>query len=189
MKLRMAENSLFAILLRSRWWISFLVAALIALISVALLPATWAPFGVVGALPFLVIGGMALSRQWGTPTQAQTEAQLAQAQTMSWPEFSAVLESAWRAGGYGVERAQGGVDFVLDKGGRTTVVSAKRWKAARQGVEPLRELDAARRAREADAAVFLALGELSDNARSFARSAPVRVLQGADLATLLKAAR
>ena len=108
---------------------------------------------------------------------------------MSWPEFSALLESAWRAGGYGVERAQGGVDFVLDKGGRTTVVSAKRWKAARQGVEPLRELDAARRAREADAAVFLALGELSDNARSFANSAPVRVVQGADLATLLKAAR
>lgn len=189
MRWKMAENSLFAILLRSRWWVSFTVAALVVLLSMALLPREYALFGAVGALPFAVIGGIALSRQWGALSPAQTRDWLARAQAMSWPEFSAALESAWRAGGYGVQRGQGAADFVLDKGGRTTLVSAKRWKAARQGLEPLRELDAARRAREADAAVFLALGELSDNARDFARTAPIRVLQGTDLATLLHSAR
>ncbi len=186
MKLKMAENSLFAILLRSRWWISFLVAAGIAAVSMALLPPQYAPFGALGALPFVVIGGMALSRQWGAPSASQIEASLAQAGAMSWNEFAAKLEAAYRSAGYAVQRTGGGADFVLDKGGRTTLVSAKRWKAARQGVEPLRELDAARRAKDADAAVFLSLGPLSDNAIAFARSAPIRVLQGADLALLLR---
>ena len=36
-------------------------------------------------------------------------------------------------------------------------------------------------------AVFLALGELSENAGAFAKQAPIRVLQGADLAVLLRA--
>ena len=186
MKLKMAENSLFAILLRSRWWISFVVAAGIAAVSMALLPPQYAPFGALGALPFVVIGGMALSRQWGAPSASQIEASLAQAGAMSWNEFAAKLEAAYHSAGYAVQRTSGGADFVLDKGGRTTLVCAKRWKAARQGVEPLRELDAARQAKDADAAVFLSLGPLSDNAIAFARNAPIRVLQGADLALLLK---
>ena len=48
-------------------------------------------------------------------------------------------------------------------------------------------LDTARRAQDADAAVFLTLSPLSDNAQAFARQAPIRVLQGADLAVLLRA--
>lgn len=186
MKLKMAENSLFAILLRSPWWISFLVAAAIAAVAMALLPPAYAPFGVVGALPFIVIGGIALSRQWGALSASQIEALLNQVGAMSWNEFAAKLEAAYRSAGYAVERTSGGADFVLDKGGRTTLVSAKRWKAARQGVEPLRELHAARQAKDADAAVFLSLGPLSDNAADFARSAPIRVLQGAELAVLLR---
>lgn len=186
MKLKMAENSLFAILLRSRWWISFLVAAGIFAVAMALLPREYALAGALGAVPFVVIGGMALSRQWGAPSEAQVEASLAQAGAMSWPEFAAKLEQSYRSAGYAVQRTSNGADFVLEKSGRTTLVSAKRWKAARQGVEPLRELDAARQAKDADAAVFLSLGPLSDNASAFARSAPIRVLQGADLAVLLR---
>ena len=38
MKFEMAQNSLFAILLRSSWWISALVAAGIVLLSLIALP-------------------------------------------------------------------------------------------------------------------------------------------------------
>lgn len=187
MKLKMAENSLFAILLRSRWWISFAIACGFFLVSMALLPREYALFGALGGTPFAVIGAIALKRQWSAPSETMVQAQLARAAGMSWNEFAAALEAAYRQAGYEVQRSTGGADFVLEKGGRTTLVSAKRWKAARQGVEPLRELDAARRAKEADAAVFLALGELSENAGAFARQAPIRVIQGADLAVLLRA--
>ncbi|MFT3720779.1 restriction endonuclease [Pseudorhodoferax sp.] len=187
MKLKMAENSLFAILLRSHWWISFAIGLGVVAVSLALLPRQYAPFGAVGALPFAVIGAIALKRQWGAPSAGQVQARLDRAAAMGWNEFAALLESAWRSAGYEVARAGGGgADFVLRKDGRTTLVGAKRWKAARHGLEPLRELDAARRAQEADAAVFLALGELSENAAAFARQAPVRVLQGTELAVLLR---
>ncbi|WP_082524752.1 restriction endonuclease [Pseudorhodoferax sp. Leaf274] len=188
MKLKMAENSLFAILLRSRWWISLAIACGFVLVSAALLPREYALAGALGGVPFAIIGAIALKRQWGAPSATMVEAQLARAAGMPWNEFAAALESAYRKAGYTVQRTTGGADFVLEKGGRTTLVSAKRWKAARQGVEPLRELDAARRAKDADAAVFLALGALSENADAFARQAPVRVVQGADLAVLLQAA-
>jgi len=41
MKLRMAQNSLFAVLLRSPWWISFLVALVLVAATQALLPAQY----------------------------------------------------------------------------------------------------------------------------------------------------
>ena len=41
MKLKMSENSLFAILLRSPWWISMVLVAVFALASGALLPAPY----------------------------------------------------------------------------------------------------------------------------------------------------
>ena len=50
----MAHNSLFAILLRSRWWISIALAALVTLVSTALLPKDIAPFAAITALPFSV---------------------------------------------------------------------------------------------------------------------------------------
>ena len=56
MKFRMHENSLFAILLRSPWWISIAIAGGIAAVVALLVPATLA---VAAALPFLVIGSIA----------------------------------------------------------------------------------------------------------------------------------
>ena len=63
MKFRMAENSLFAILLRSSWWVSFLVAGGIVLLSGLLLPAQFIVYGAIVAAPFLVIGFIAAWRQ------------------------------------------------------------------------------------------------------------------------------
>ena len=60
----MAPNSGFAILLRSPWWVSFAIAAVIVLLCGALLPAHLAPFAAVGALPVAVIGCIAGWRQW-----------------------------------------------------------------------------------------------------------------------------
>ena len=50
----MAENSLFAILLRSSWWISAAVAVGIVLLSRVALPQQYFIFGAVAGLPFAV---------------------------------------------------------------------------------------------------------------------------------------
>jgi restriction system protein len=183
MKLQMHENSLFAILLRSQWWISVAIGVVIGIVARFFLPDVYAFF--VG-LPFFAIGAMAGWKQLRAPSASRVAATLESVRAMSWAEFSAAAEEAFRRDGYKVTRLDGkDADFELAKAGRTTLASCKRWKAARTGIEPLRDLDAARRAREANDAIYVATGEVSGNAASFAAGNRIRLLQGPELAALL----
>ncbi|AVS72590.1 restriction endonuclease [Paracidovorax avenae] len=183
----MAPNSLFAILLRSPWWVSFLAAGAIALACGALLPAHVAPFAAVGVLPLVGVGSMAAWRQWNAPSAARMQAALDEAGALPWRLLADRLERAWLAEGYTVQRLAGGAaDFRLDKGGHAVLVGARRWKAATHGVEPLRELQAAVQAQDGASGAYLApLGAVSDAARDFARSHGLDILDGPAVAALL----
>ena len=52
MKFKMAPNSVFAILLRKPWWISFVLASVFVLVAFALLPDDLQVVGSLGAIPF-----------------------------------------------------------------------------------------------------------------------------------------
>lgn len=187
MKLKMAPNSLFAILLRSPWWISVAIAVVLGVIGAALLPEQFRVIGALSGLPFGVIGVIAARRQWKLPSAARVaETQQALA-TMPWPAFAALLEQAFQRDGYTVQRSKtAAVDFELERQGRRVFVSARRWKSARTGLEALRALQAAREAAEAEDAMYLGLGELSDNARPFAAQHGIVVWQAPELANALR---
>ncbi len=185
----MAENSVFAILLRSSWWISVVVGAVIVLLCLALLPKDIRFVGAAGSLPFLVIGAIAAKRQWKEPSSTATEALLAQATSLSARELQAWLTRAWQAEGYSVApRKQADADIELQREGKTTLVLTKRSKAGVHGIEPLRALHEAALQANAACAYVLLQGELSENARLFARDHQIAVLQGKGLATLLNKA-
>jgi restriction system protein len=185
-KFEMAENSLFAILLRSSWWISLLVAAAIVLLSRLLLPLKYFVFGAVGAAPFLVIAGIVLWRQLQRPSSSRVARTVEAVSAMSWKDFSARMEEAFRRDGYEVARIDaGGADFEMRKAGRKTLVNCKRWKVGRTGVEPLRELLVARDVREADEIVYVATGQVTEQAARYATEKRIRLMQGEDLARLL----
>ena len=186
MKLKMSKNSLFAILLRSPWWVSFLLVAAFVLASRALLPEPYVVYGVMGGFPFLVIGIIAAWRQWQAPNPARVAEALRQAGAMSWRDFSSAMERAYGRQGYAVTRlATASADFHLQKGGSTTLLSCKRWKASNQGMEPLRDLLAAKEAQGADQCIFISLGPLSDNARRFAQQKGIQLLAEGELARLI----
>jgi len=65
------------------------------------------------------------------------------------------------------------------------LVSCKRWKAARTGVEPLQDLHAAKEAHDAQECIYVTTGELTDNARAFAGKHAIRLVGGSELARLL----
>jgi restriction system protein len=179
MKFEMAKNSLFAVLLRSRWWISFVVAIAVFAVARIFLPAVYAAFV---PLPFIGIGFYAAWQQLRVPGEARVSETIAAIGAMSWPEFSEQIEAGFRNAGYSVKRVEGaGGDFEAIKGRRISLVSAKRWKAARVGIEPLRELDVARRAGDAHEAIYIAIGEITDQASAFAKQKNILVLQGAAL--------
>jgi restriction system protein len=186
MKFKMAENSLFAILLRSSWWISMAIALGIVALANMVLPAQYVIFGAAGAFPFFVIAGMGIWRQLQAPSAARVAALEQEVREMSWPEFSAVLEAAFRSDGFAVERIRGTeADFEMTKGWKRVLVSGRRWKVARTGVEPLRELHAVREKREAHECLYVTVGEVTDQARRFAKTNRIRLVQADELARLL----
>jgi restriction system protein len=187
MKLKLAPNSLFAILLRSPWWISVAIALVVGLLGVALLPERFRLAGALGGLPFAFIGALAARRQWQLPSAARVAETQQALSTMAWPAFAALLEQAFQRDGYTVQRGKTeAVDFELARQGRRMLVSARRWKTARTGLETLRALQAARAAADVADALYIGLGELSDNARPFAASHSIAIWQAPELAQALR---
>jgi restriction system protein len=191
-KFKMAEKSLFALLLRSPWWISFVVVGLIVLAAGALLPAEYFVVGALAGFPIFVVGCIAAWRQLRAPSPARVAEITGAVNSMPWRSFADTLDTAWTREGCTVERlpAGGAADLALAKGGQTILVCARRWKAATHGVEPLRDLHAAMQARGAAAGVYVfTQGQLSDNARVFARDHGIAVMQADALAQMLLSGR
>ena len=106
---------------------------------------------------------------------------------MAWPAFAQLLEQAFKRQGYAVMRSKSAVvDFELERQGRRMVVSARRWKSARTGLEALRALQAEREAAEASDALVIFLGAISDNARPYATENRITLWQSGELARALR---
>lgn len=187
MKFRMAENSLFAVLLRSPWWISLAIATAWALAVQALLPSEYRLVGTLGAFPFFVIAGIAFWRQLRAPSASESKAILEAAAKMGWPEFEQALRAGFARQGWQVRPGAGGADLALERNGQVnSLVSARRWKAARHGEDALQSLDKAMRAQEVSRGVYVALGELSPQATRLAKARQIEVIQGDVLVRLLR---
>lgn len=143
-------------------------------------------YAVFAALPFIVIAVYVGWKQLSAPSAATIAKRLERVRAMSWDELAGALDQAYGRQGYEVERlGTGTADFELVQGWKKTLVACKRWKATRTGIEPLRELDAERKKREAHEAIYVASGEVTEQARAFARERNIKLLQGAELAALV----
>ena len=186
MKFKMSEKSLFAALLRAPWWVSFLVMFAVALVAGALLPEAYKTAGMLGAFPFFVIGVMAAWRQRNAISPSRIQELVEQARVMGWRDFSVLVEEALRQQGFVVTRLnEGPADFQIEKNGRVTLVSAKRWKAATVGAEHLRELLAVRQSRDAFSCTCMSLGVFSQAAIDLANDSPMQLLGSANIAQLM----
>jgi restriction system protein len=108
---------------------------------------------------------------------------------MTWPAFADAMEAGLRRDGRDVTRLPGpAADFELLRKGRRTLVSCRRWKAARLGIDALRDLQAAIEVRDAQAGVCVTLGEPTEAARAYAAEHGIELLQGPALVRVLGAA-
>jgi len=179
----MAKRSLFAILSRSPWWLSVLIAAALFMLVRLFMPDYAAA---AATLPFLGIAGYAGWRQSRVPNPERVAEVLATLRAMSWQEFAAIMEAAFRSEGYAVAvLTRGAADFELRKSGRVVLACCKRWKVAQTGIEPLRELLLAKESAGAQECIYVAAGDLSQNARQFAAQKQIRLLCEAELVQLL----
>jgi restriction system protein len=182
MKLTLHKNSLFAILARSPWWISALIAAAVLGAVRLFLPIEMAIFS---ASPFVAIAGYGLWKQFRAPSAGRIAKTLGRLAAMPRDELTATLEAGWRREGYEVTKASGAFDLELKREGKVSLVVCRRWKAERTGVEPLRELCAAGSKREAQELIYVTAGEVTAQALLFAAENKVKVIDGAGLARLV----
>jgi restriction system protein len=187
LQFKVPEKSLFAVLLRSPWWVSIVAAVVIFAIAWMVLPERFVPYSAITGAPFLLIGLYVAWKQLRAPSASQIARRLEAIRAMSWSDFSASIEELYRNDGYTVKPFKGAAaDFAMEREGYITLVSCKRWKAAGHGVEALRDLESARVKQDAREVVYVAAGEITDNARRFATEKEIRVIQGAELAQLLR---
>jgi len=180
---RPSEKSGFVILARAPWWVSLLIAIGAFVFARLFVPDLYAIFV---PLPFYATGGYSAWRQLRAPSAARIARTLAALRTMSAEEFTAALCEAYRREGCQVARLDDQhADLVLSQRGRTTLVAYRRWKAQRTGIEPLRALEAARRARDAHECVYVAGGEITGTARTFAADQAIRLVDDKALAAKL----
>jgi restriction system protein len=183
MKWKLAENSLFAILLRQSWWVSALLA--VAVFGAVHNFMAWG-YALFATTPFTVITLIVAWKQIRTPSGARLEKALEKIRSLSWEDFAKALETGFKAEGYAVRRVKGAADLELEKLGYVTLVCARRWKVARTGVEPLRELAAAGEKCDARDCRYVVAGELTAQAREFAIQKDVKLIEGAELVKLVR---
>jgi restriction system protein len=105
---------------------------------------------------------------------------------MSSRDFLQAVEQGLRRRGYIVTPYAGpGADLRAEKDDKVLLLACRRWKAARHGADAVRELETAMRAAGAASGAYLALNELTEQARRQAADSGIDVIRDARLAELL----
>jgi restriction system protein len=148
----------------------------------------------VGALPAVVslaagLGGWRLRRQRAALLRQHLD--IDWLNRLSWQEFEQQVAEVYLHRGYQVEEvggggADGGIDLRLWRDGQTSIVQCKRWRTFKVGVRPVRELFGVMAAERADRAIFITSGVYTDEALRFAEGKHVELVDGAQLAEMLR---
>lgn len=120
-----------------------------------------------------------------------TQTGLDSLRAMSWREFEMLVGEAFRRQGYSVEEtglggADGGVDLILRKAGRTELVQCKQWRREQISVSVVREMWGLAHHHRADAVKIVCVGEFTRDALEFAEGKPIALICGERLVTLVR---
>jgi restriction system protein len=143
------------------------------------------------AAPILFLIGAVLSavtqvkrtQLYGEATSGNPRSAIA---SMSWREFELLISEAYRRQGYAVAELggggpDGGVDLILTREGRRTLVQCKHWRAFSVGAPVVRELLGVMTDRGAHAGQVVTSGKYTAQAREFAAGHRIELIDGTDL--------
>lgn len=132
------------------------------------------------------------SRQRARLLEAQTGA--ASIAALNWREFEQLVGEAFRRQGYLLEEtgqggADGGVDLILRKDGRTTLVQCKRWRQRQVPVTTVREMFGLLNHHSANDIKIVCVGDYTPDARRFAAGKAIELITGQNLMSMVRAAQ
>ncbi|MDO0847350.1 restriction endonuclease [Xanthomonas campestris pv. campestris] len=109
-----------------------------------------------------------------------------------WRQFELLVGEAFRRQGYSVEEtglggADGGIDLILRKDGRRTLVQCKQWKRQQVGVSIVREMFGLLAHHHAHAVKIACIGTYTKDAERFAEGKPIELIGGEQLLDMIRA--
>jgi restriction system protein len=110
--------------------------------------------------------------------------------SMSWRDFERLVGEAFRrqgftVTGFGGNGPDGGVDLGLSRNGQRFLVQCKHWRKRQVGVTVVRELNGVMSAQRAHGGFVVTGGEFTREAREFARTTKIELIDGSALAELI----
>jgi restriction system protein len=112
---------------------------------------------------------------------------------ISWHEFEMLVGEWFRRNGYSVRETNtgpdGGVDLALTRDGETYLVQCKQWKAHKVGVNIVREHLGVMVSQGAAGGFIVTSGVFTEEARRFAETSSIRLIDGDRLAAMIKSAK
>src|SRR5205823_282621 len=172
------------------WWVS-LILAIVAPILLIRMPLPWSAFAPLALLFFLATAALSALRSIKTARMLEGQTSLASLRQLPWKRFEDLLGEAYRRQGYKVEETlgggpDGGVDLILGRDGKVTLVQCKRWNGAPVGVRQVRELYGVLHDRGASAAKLVATTSFTPDALAFAKGKPIELVDSNGLLRLLQ---
>ena len=197
------RNSLLDDLLALPWWLNLILAAFCYFFLQYYVPTIHfqSPLfqGIAKALPGLshvaagllvFIAALSAFHSWRKGELLNRQTGVNSLKKLSWKDFEFLVSEAFRREGYDVREnpgngPDGGVDLVLQKAGKTTLVQCKQWNTRRVGVSVIRELLGVMTAEGADEGIVVCSGDYTKEARDFARGKPLQLINGEGLVRLI----
>ncbi|VXC20174.1 Restriction endonuclease [Luteimonas sp. 9C] len=110
---------------------------------------------------------------------------------IGWRDFERLVGEAFRRQGYSVEEtglggADGGIDLILRKGGRATLVQCKQWRREQVPVNIVREMYSLLAHHGAHAVRIATVGGFTQDAARFAHGKPIELIDGATLLAMIR---
>lgn len=138
-----------------------------------------------------VAAGVSYARGRQRAQLLQTRTDLASVAALDWRQFEQLVGEAFRRQGFLVEEtgqggADGGVDLVLRKDGRTVLVQCKRWRQRQVSVTTVREMWGLLAHHGADAVAIVSVGEFTPDARRFAERKAIDLISGPALLAMIR---
>lgn len=123
-------------------------------------------------------------------TQAQSAPETA-VSSMTWAQFERLIGESFRRRGYQVTEtgragSDGGVDLLVTQDGNSFPVQCKHWRTRRVGVATIRELNGIIAARHAAGGFVVTSGRFTPDARHFAQSCRIELIDGERLSALFR---
>ncbi|MEQ7757731.1 restriction endonuclease [Xanthomonas hortorum] len=150
-------------------------------------PLAWTLLGVCWLAALLSYLGTRSRRRF-----LETRTSLESLAAGGWRQFELLVGEAFRRQGYSVEEtglggADGGIDLILRKDGRRTLVQCKQWKRQQVGVSVVREMFGLLAHHQAHAVKIACIGTYTKDAERFAQGKPIELIGGEQLLEMIRA--